>query len=79
MAAIGALLAAILTFINIGLALRTAWKEWRARQEKPHALEPVLQDIAFSLRERDGKLRDLQQQLRDAMKRADESRRVRFE
>jgi len=46
-------LAAILTVINIGLALRNVWKEWKARQgPTPHPLEPVLRELVTAIRER---------------------------
>jgi hypothetical protein len=45
-------LAAILTLINIGLALRTVWKEWRHRQTPPaHPLEAALREIAAAVHE----------------------------
>jgi len=72
MAAIGAILAWVLTAINIGLALRTAWKEWKQRkQERPHALEAAVRDISAALRERDVKLRELD----EAIKRTEDARR----
>jgi hypothetical protein len=46
-------LAAILTLLNIGLALRNVWKEWKARQgPMAHPLEPVLRDLVTAVRER---------------------------
>jgi len=45
-------LAAILTLLNIGLALRNIWKEWKARQmPAPHPLTAALRDIATAIRE----------------------------
>jgi hypothetical protein len=45
-------LAAVLTLLNIGVALRTLWKEWQARQGKPHPLDAALRDVALAIRER---------------------------
>jgi len=71
MAAIAAVLALALTAINIALALRTAWKEWKQRKEKPHPLDAALRDIAAAMREhhealqaRDVTIRQLQTSLR---------------
>ena len=44
-------LAAILTVINIGLALYNVWKEWRGRRApKPHPLDDPLREIAIAIR-----------------------------
>lgn len=48
-------LAAILTIINIGLALRNVYKEWHARNRPvTHPLEPALRDIAQAIRDGSG-------------------------
>lgn len=46
------MLAALLTVLNIGLALHNAWKAWKGRVEKLHALDAPIRDIAAALRER---------------------------
>ena len=51
MAAVATVLAALLAGINIGLALRTVWKDWR-HPSRPHPLEPAVRDIAAAIRER---------------------------
>ena len=48
---IAALLAALLSGINIGVFLHKTWKGWRTLPP-PHPLQPVLIDIARAIRER---------------------------
>lgn len=55
MAALGPLLTARLTMINIGLAVRTWWLARRDRRQPPaHPLEAALRDIAQAVRESGG-------------------------
>ena len=44
------LTALVLTLINIALAIRTVWREWR-RPVGAHPLEAAVRDIAAALRE----------------------------
>ena len=46
------LLAVLLSGINIGLGLRTFWKDYRAKRQPPvpHPLEAALRDIAMAIR-----------------------------
>jgi hypothetical protein len=46
-------LTALLTVINIVLAVRNLWKEWQSRRGSgPHPLEAALRDVASAIRER---------------------------
>ncbi len=51
MGVVGPLLTAFLTAINIGLALRTIWRDRQERRApKAHPLDPALRDIAAAIR-----------------------------